>query len=362
MKDRDGMAHPNGLTQPDAISVKDHERRFAFVNSKMAEILGRPVPEILGHTLEEFQPPEISAPIHEADTSVMSSGVARTIEEQLIVKDHGVRTFLSAKAPLHNLKGHTIGVVSILQDITPRKQYEVERERLVRELRRSNEDLAQFSYVVSHDLQVPLRAVRTYAELLAKQSREQLDESAKQFIDVIVNGARTMEQLIKDLLSFAQIGEGELKLAEVDMNAILAGVRVTLEPLIHEKSADVTSRRLPTVLGDALQLMQLLQNLIGNALKYSRAGIKPWIEVGADELSAKQYKLYVRDNGIGIAAADRERIFSPLRRLHGADVPGTGMGLAICKKIVERHGGTIWVESEPGQGSAFYFTLPSVAA
>jgi len=328
----------------------------------MAEILGRPVTEVLGHTLEEFQSPEISAPIYEDDTSVMSSGVARTIEEQLMVKDHGVRTFLCAKAPLHDLRGRTIGIVSILQDITPRKQYEEERERLVRELRRSNEDLAQFSYVVSHDLQAPLRAVRSYTELLAKQSREKLDESANQFIDVIVNGARTMEQLIKDLLSFAQIGEGALNLTEVDMNAILAGVRVTLEPLIHEKSADVTSRQLPTVRGDALQLMQLLQNLIGNALKYSRPGVKPRIEVGVEERSAKQYKVYVRDNGIGIAAADGERIFSPLRRLHGADVPGTGMGLAICKKIVERHGGTIWVESEPGQGSVFYFTLPSAAA
>jgi PAS domain S-box-containing protein len=347
---------------PDAISVKDHERQFAFVNKRMAEILGRPVPEVLGRTLEEFQPAEISAPIYEDDTSVMLSGVAHIREEGLIVEGHGVRTFLSAKAPLHDLKGRTIGVVSILQDITARKQYEEERERLVRELRRSNEDLAQFSYVVSHDLQAPLRLVRSYAELLAKQSRKRLDESGNQFIDVIIDGARTMEQLIKDLLSFAQIGEGALKLTKVDMNAILAGVQVTLEPLINEKSADVTSRWLPTVLGDALQLTQLLQNLIGNAVKYSSPGIRPSIEVGAEELSAKEYQFYVRDNGIGIAPADRERIFSPLKRLHGAEVPGTGMGLAICLKIVERHGGTIWVESEPGQGSIFHFTLPSTVA
>ena len=343
---------------PDAIAVKDRERRFAFVNNRMAQVLGRPVEEIIGHALEEFQPPEIATPIHDDDTTVMASGLARAMEERLIAQDQGVRTFLGAKAPLHDLGGRTIGVVSILQDITARKQFEEERERLVRELRRSNEDLAQFSYVVSHDLQAPLRAVRSYAELLQQHSRERLDESANQFIAVIVNGARTMDQLIKDLLSFAQIGEGTLQLTQVDMNAVLAGVLSMLDPLIREKSAQVTSGALPSVLGDAVQMMQLLQNLVGNALKYSRAGITPRIEVGAEDSMVNQYRFYVRDNGIGIAPADRERIFSPLRRLHGTDVPGTGMGLAICKKIVERHGGTVSVESEPGKGSAFHFTLP----
>jgi PAS domain S-box-containing protein len=342
---------------PEAISIKDRQGRYAFVNSTFARTLGKPIAEIVGREIGDFLPASMSNPIRNDDNACITLRTPHVVEEPFLSADQGPRTFLSGKAPLNNLEGNTVGVVCISQDITARKQHERERERLVRELRRSNEDLVQFSYVVSHDLQAPLRTIRSFTELLVQKHNQKLDEEAREFLSLIVAGAQNMEQIIQALLRYAQAGEEPIMQEPVSMEAVLAGARLNLQALINEKGAEITNSPLPTVRGDPTLLLQLLQNLIGNALKYSRSGVTPRIELSARQLSETVYEFSVRDNGIGISPENLDLIFAPLKRLHGQEVAGTGIGLAICKKIVERHGGRIWVESRPGEGSTFYFTL-----
>jgi light-regulated signal transduction histidine kinase (bacteriophytochrome) len=250
-------------------------------------------------------------------------------------------------------------VISISQDITARKRQEEDREKLVRELRRSNENLSQFSFVVSHDLQAPLRTIRSFVELLARKLKEQQDAETDQFVSLIVRGVENMQRIIQGLIRFAQAGDEPLILEPVSMEAVLAGARLDLQAFMTEKAAQITHSPLPIVRGDASLLLQLLQNLIGNALKYSKASVAPHIHVSARQISAEEYEFAVQDNGLGISSNNFEAIFAPLKRLHGQEISGAGIGLAICRKIVERHGGRIWVQSQLGNGSTFYFTLPS---
>jgi signal transduction histidine kinase len=169
-----------------------------------------------------------------------------------------------------------------------------------------------------------------------------------------------MERIIQGMLRYAQAGEEPIAKEPVAMDGVLAGARLDLESLILEKSAEITSSPLPTVQGDPTQLLRLLQNLLGNALKYLRKDVKPRIEVSSRQITERTYEFAVRDNGIGISPKNFDLIFAPLKRLHGEEIAGTGIGLAICRTIVERHGGRIWVESEPGNGSTFFFTLSAL--
>ena len=251
-----------------------------------------------------------------------------------------------------------IGVVGIAQDFHARKSAEEEREGLLRELRRSNEDLTQFSYVVSHDLQAPLRMVQSYTQLLARRYEGQLDETADSFISIITKGAIGMQQLIQGLLRYAQAGEDVLTKGPVSVDAILDGALSNLKVLVEESSAEFTREPMPVVFGDPVQLLQLFQNLLGNAMKYATADVPPRIDLTARKEDG-EYRFALTDNGLGIDTKNFERIFAPLKRLHGQEIPGTGIGLAVCKKIVERHGGRIWVTSVLGKGSTFHFTLPA---
>ncbi len=227
------------------------------------------------------------------------------------------------------------------------------------ELRRSNADLEQFAYVASHDLQEPLRMVASYMQLLDRRYGEKLGQDAQDFIGFAVDGAQRMQRLIDDLLAYSRIGTRGVPFEPTDSEVAFNRAMGNLEVGIEETGADVTHRPLPIVIGDSGQLVQLFQNLIGNGIKFSGPDA-PKVRVDAVPVEAG-WQFSVDDNGIGIDSRYSERIFELFRRLHGRDeYPGTGIGLAICKKIVERHGGTIWVASEPGMGSTFYFTLQSV--
>jgi signal transduction histidine kinase len=228
------------------------------------------------------------------------------------------------------------------------------------DLLRSNQELEQFAYVASHDLQEPLRKVSSFAQLLATRYQGKLDGDADEFIGYMVDGVQRMQALIQNLLAYSRLGRKGQPFAITDSNAILKQSLSNLQGAIEESGAVVTTDLLPTVLADGTQLVQLFQNLIGNAIKF-HGPEKPLIHVRA-ESNGPEWSFSVRDNGIGIDRQYAERIFVIFQRLHSrAEYPGTGIGLAFCKKIVERHGGRIWLGPEPGPGATFWFTLPRTA-
>lgn len=253
-----------------------------------------------------------------------------------------------------------------------RRQYEAKAyiaERLraeealtsqARELARSNADLQQFAYVTSHDLQEPLRAIQAYSQLLRKRYQDRLDADAEEFFGYIITGVQRMHVLIRDLLAYSRVVNLEPRtFAAVDMSEVVHWAMQNLQLAIEEVNAEITWDELPQVSGDHTELVQLVQNLLSNALKY-RSSQLPRIHISAKREGA-YWAFGVRDNGIGIASKYHERIFGVFKRLHGRDVPGTGIGLAICRKIVEKHHGRIWVESKEGAGATFWFRLPGLS-
>jgi signal transduction histidine kinase/CHASE3 domain sensor protein len=250
-----------------------------------------------------------------------------------------------------------VGAVLTFRDVTERQAAERELSERARDLARSNADLEQFAYVASHDLQEPLRAVVSYLQLLERRYGGQLDERAQKYIGYAVDGGRRMQTLIADLLTYSRVGRRDVAIGPVDLETVLDRVQASLRVSIEESEATIARDPLPTVDGDVTQLTQLFQNLLVNAIKF-RAESAPDIRVSAERKDGA-WLFSVRDNGIGIAPEYRERVFVLFQRLHARDeYGGTGIGLAVCKKIVERHGGTIWVEETPGGGSTLCFTIP----
>jgi signal transduction histidine kinase len=247
-------------------------------------------------------------------------------------------------------------IVVTHENITARHQAEEELKRTLAELARSNEELQRFADVASHDLQEPLRMVSSYTQLLARRYKGRLDADADEFIAYAVDGANRMQELITDLLEYSRVGTRGKSFAPVDSAAVLGQALTNLKAAIEESGAVVTHDPLPTLLADKTQLTQLFQNLVGNAIKF-RGQEPPRIHVSAEQ-QGNAWVFSVRDHGIGIDPQYSERIFAIFQRLHTREeYPGTGIGLAVCRKIVERHHGRIWVESQPGQGSTFFFTL-----
>ncbi|MCA1829218.1 MAG: ATP-binding protein [Myxococcales bacterium] len=229
-------------------------------------------------------------------------------------------------------------------------------ERQAEELRRSNEALEQYAYVISHDLQEPLRMVAAYSELIAERYRGKLDETADKYIAFAVGGARRMQELINALLDYSRISTRGKDFARVSLDEVAADAVQNLSVAIREAQAEVVREPLGAVIGDRIQLTQLLQNLIANALKFRSENVPPRIRI-AGALEGDGFHLRVSDNGIGIEERYHKRIFVVFQRLNPKKYPGTGIGLSICQRIAERHGGSIRVESEPGKGSTFHVVL-----
>jgi light-regulated signal transduction histidine kinase (bacteriophytochrome) len=254
-------------------------------------------------------------------------------------------------------QGSPTGIIGYAIDITARKQAEETLRYQAAELQRSNEELQQFAYVASHDLQEPLRMVTSYMQLLAQRYQGTLDAEAEEFIGYAVEGARRMKSLIDDLLAYSRVGTRREPFVPVDCKEVLQQTLQDLRFAIEESEAVITYDPLPVVRASKLEFALLLQNLLSNALKF-RTAESPRIHLSAQQRSI-EWLFSVQDNGIGIDPQHAERIFVIFQRLHTRqEYPGTGLGLAICKKIVDRHGGRMWVESTPGQGATFFFTLP----
>ena len=261
-------------------------------------------------------------------------------------------------SPLESIEG--VLITAAIRDITTRKRAEVHLLQKVEELNRSNEELGQFAYIASHDLQEPLRMVASYTQLLSKRYKGKLDADADEFISFAVDGASRMQRLIQDLLAFSHVGTKGRNLVATSSELALQTALLNLSSSIAESGALVTHDHLPTVLADEMQLVQLFQNLIGNGIKYQNTGI-PRVHISAAINGGDKWMFSVKDNGLGIDSRYFDRIFGMFQRLHKREeFAGTGIGLAICKKIVERHGGNISVESQLGHGSTFRFALPGV--
>jgi light-regulated signal transduction histidine kinase (bacteriophytochrome) len=268
--------------------------------------------------------------------------------------DYLVKPF-SARELMARVEGQ-LQLAQLRRDFDRSKQEA--QARYARMLRRSNEELQQFTYIVSHDLQEPLRTITSYLQLLEKRYASQLDNDGREFLNFAVDGAARMKELINDLLTLSRIEGSEKALEEVSVQSALDRALANLQQQIEAKKAIITQDAMPTLKVDGVQLTQVFQNLISNAIKF-QPGQVPEVHIGVEH-KGDEWKFYVRDNGIGIAPEHRERIFMIFQRLHlVSEYPGTGVGLAICKKVVERHGGRIWVESTVGEGTTFYFTLPS---
>jgi light-regulated signal transduction histidine kinase (bacteriophytochrome) len=258
-------------------------------------------------------------------------------------------------SPLESADGTL--VTAAISDITTRKKAEADLLQKVEELNRSNEELGQFAYIASHDLQEPLRMVASYTQLLSKRYKGRLDSDADEFISFAVDGASRMHRMIQDLLAYSRVGTKGKELLDASSEEGLQQALMNLRGAIEDSAALVTHDPLPAVMADEMQLTQLFQNLVGNAIKYQNPGV-PRVHVSAVKNGGKKWIFSVQDNGLGIDSQYFEKIFGMFQRLHKREeFAGTGIGLAICKKIVERHGGSISVESELGQGSTFRFVL-----
>ena len=331
------------------IFMKALDGRYLMINRMYEDLFHVTREEMVGKRDDDIFPPDMARAFQENDHRVAAAGVPVQFEE-IAPHDDGPHTYVSVKFPLHDPAGNVSAVCGIATDITDRKRTE-------EELRRSNRDLEQFAHIASHDLKEPLRMVSNYLQLLDRRHGGKLDEDARQFIAFAMGGATRMRRLIDDLLEYAGVRTDGAPLAPTNSANVLKTVRQDLSVAIDEAGASLTQdASLPMVLADESQLAQLFQNLIANALKF-RGTEPPRIHVGVQRENGR-WIFSVRDNGIGIEAEFCERIFEIFQRLHTRDqYAGTGIGLAVCKKIIERHGGRIWVESEIRRGSTFFFTL-----
>jgi len=373
----------------DGFSLVDLQGRHVEVNQAFCRMTGFSREELLAMALPHaYWPPECLAEIHTAFAKTMS-GQAEDFELTFMRKSGERFTVIVSPAQVTDDTGKVTHFFALVKDISVRKETEdqvrllnetleqrvidrtkalqkanailaeeiQQREKLTEDLLRSNQELEQFAYIASHDLQEPLRTITSYTQLLDRRYSSNFDEKGHKYMNYVVDGANRMQQLITDLLAYSRVGRHDLERQTVNSATALAEVVQLLQTTITEAKAEITHDELPVIQFDPGQFRQLLQNLIGNAVKY-HGEEPPKIHIAALR-QENAWQFAIRDNGIGIDPQYAERIFVVFQRLHTRrEYAGTGIGLAVCKKIVDRHGGKIWVESQPNQGSTFYFTVP----
>ncbi len=344
---------------PDAMVVVNQGGEIVLLNVQAEKQFGYSRDELVGQKVKNIIPEGFAERLVADALRSVEDALAQQIGtgiELIALRKNGsefpIEIMLS---PLESAEG--ILVTAAVRDITARRQAEVNLLNKVEELNRSNEELGQFAYIASHDLQEPLRMVASYTQLLSRRYKGKLDSDADEFIAFAVDGASRMQRLIQDLLAYSRVGTKGRDLVEISSEEALGQALINLRVAIEDKGALVTHDPLPDVVADDMQLIQLFQNLIGNAIKYQSSGI-PKVHISAARNGGKRWTFSVKDNGLGIDPQYFEKIFGMFQRLHKREeFAGTGIGLAICKKIVERHGGSISVESQPGQGSTFRFAI-----
>lgn len=353
LRDRSINSATNGILIADA---RRPDVPTVYCNAAFEKITGYAKEEVVGRNCRFLQGQDHDQPDLDAIRQAIRDGTEGQAELRNYRKDGTVFWNEFYIAPVRDSQGTLTHFIGVQTDITRRKNQEAELARKTEALAQSNAELQQFAYVASHDLQEPLRMVASYTQLLRKRYQGKLDADADEFIEYAVDGADRMQRLIRDLLEYSRVGSENTSFENTECELIWQHVMSNLSASIRDHHATVTHDPLPTIYANPTLLTQVFQNLIGNALKFH--GSSPAsIHVGATSLS-DGWEFFIRDNGIGIPPDQRDRIFAVFQRLHGrSNYPGTGIGLAICKRIVEKHDGTIWVDSEPGKGSTFYFTV-----
>jgi PAS domain S-box-containing protein len=344
---------------PDAMVLVNQGGEIVLLNLQAEKQFGYRRDELVGQKVKAIIPEESANQLIEDALRSARGALAPAIPTALELcgrhqdgSDFPIEVMLS---PLESAEGILLTVA--IRDITTRKNAEAHLLQTVKELNRSNDELGQFAYIASHDLQEPLRMVASYTQLLSRRYKGKLDSDADEFIGFAVDGANRMQRLIQDLLAYSRVGTKGADLRDTSSEEALDQALMNLRGAIEDSGAVVTYDPLPPVLADEGQLVQLFQNLVGNAIKYQSPGV-PRIHVSSAKDGATKWLFSVRDNGLGIESKYFEKIFGMFQRLHKREeFSGTGIGLAICKKIVERHGGHISVESGLGQGSTFRFGL-----
>jgi PAS domain S-box-containing protein len=328
--------------------------RFRFFGHQFARITGYSEDELIGICSLNLVLPEDRNAVRENAVKMLKGERSLGYEFRILTKRAETKWVMETVAPVfYQQRRATLGN---LVDITERKQTEKELRQIMAEMARSNTELEQFAHVVSHDLQEPLRMVSSYTQLLARRYHGKLDDDADEFIAYAVDGANRMQVLLNDILDYSRVGTRGKPFKVIYCEDVFDQAMANMKLAIEDSGAVVNHDTLPIIMADEGQLVQLFQNLIGNAVKF-RNQEPPRINVSAEKRQ-NEWVFSVRDNGIGIDPQSAQSIFEIFRRLHTREeYPGTGMGLAICKKIVERHGGQIWVQSQPGEGSTFYFTI-----
>ena len=340
------------------LAITSPDKGWIMANDQLCDTLGYPIEELKTKTWAELtHPDDLAADVEQFDKLLAGDIDGYSLEKRFIRKaGEVVHTNLVVRC-VRNENQSIDYVIAMVEDITDKKLADIKLRETLKNLERSNRELEQFAYVASHDLQEPLRMVASYVQLLERRYKDKLDDSARDFINYAVDGANRMKTLINDLLAYSRVETRGKPHERTDMSLVLGETIVSLKTMIEENQAIITNDELPDVWGDKGQIRQLLQNLIANAIKFSGENL-PHVHLSAKEIEA-EWVFSVKDNGIGIDPQFFDRIFTIFQRLHAkGDYTGTGIGLSICKRIVERHGGRIWLTSEPGKGSTFYFTVP----
>jgi len=339
------------------IIVWDMQFKITRFNPAFESLTGRKSSEVIGQSIEMLFPPSLVVSSMELIRSTTGGKRWETVEIPILRHDGITRTLLWNSATVFTADGKTpVSTIAQGHDITLRKQAVDTLKQTTAELTRSNEELQRFAYVASHDLQEPLRMVASYVQLLERRYKDKLDDDASEFINFAVEGTKRMQNLINDLLDYSRVDSRGKPFESTNMEKVLEYSLANLEVAIEESHARVTHDSLPVVMADEGQILQVFQNLVANAIKF-HGKETPRIHISA-ESKENEWVFSVKDNGIGIEPQYFDRIFIIFQRLHGQEYPGTGTGLSIVKRIVERHGGRVWVESEYNKNTTFYFSIP----
>lgn len=342
----------------DAVLSKTLDGTITSWNAAAQRMYGYTPEEAVGKNVRMLVPPDRPGEIDAILERIRAGERVEHFDTQRVRKDGGILDLSLTVSPVANDEGVVVGASTIARNVTERKEAQRALERYSREIEQSNKDLERFAYVVSHDLAEPLRMISSFVQLIAEDYADALDERGREYVDFVLDGSARMRALIDDLLAYSRLGADELAITGISLPEVVRRVLQVLEAQITAAGAEVVVGELPEVAADSIKIEQVVRNLVANALKFSREGVRPKVSIRAVR-TGRAWRITVSDEGIGIEPRHGDRVFEMFQRLHSRDrFPGTGVGLTICRRIVDRHGGRIWFEPNEPTGTRFHFTIP----